>query len=313
MDEINQCYLSVVIPVYGSEKILNDLCAELVVQLKSIKKLNKKFEIIFISDQSPDNSWSIIKNLAKRYREVRGISLRVNVGQHNAIMAGLRKANGELIITMDDDLQHSPKDLNILLRHIALGYDVVYARFKDRKHPFWKLLGSKFNNFASYYLISKPKDLYLSPFKIFRASIKNEVIKYTGPNPYLDGLILSVTRNISSVNVEHQLRHSGVSYYGFRKSISLWLKMAINFSIFPLRLTSFFGLFFSIVGMVSATYLVFLKLNNPSIPIGWSSMIVVSLSIGGIQLLAIGVIGEYLGRVLLSLNKLPQYSVDEEV
>jgi undecaprenyl-phosphate 4-deoxy-4-formamido-L-arabinose transferase len=271
------------------------------------------YEIVFVCDQSPDSSWKVIQEICKLHDCVRGILLRINAGQHNAIMAGLERTEGELIVTMDDDLQHAPSDIPAMVERLGQGFDVTYARFKSRKHPIWKILGSKLNNTVSGYLMNKPSDLYLSPFRVFRSEIKDEILRYSGPYVYVDGLILAVTRNIASVEVEHHERYDGVSRYGLVKSISLWLKMATSFSILPLRITSFLGMVFSSLGFMLALFFIVQKLTLDSMPDGWSSLIVTILIVGGVQLLALGMIGEYLGRVLLTINSKPQYVVNESV
>ena len=301
--------LSVVIPVYGSEEIL----PELISQLESVlDHSDLEYEVILVCDQSPDRSWQVIQNLVRTRNRFHGILLRMNVGQHNALMAGLRASNGEIIITMDDDLQHSPKDISLLVKGISEGYDVSYARFQSRYHPFWKLIGSRVNDIVARFLMGKPAHIYLSPFRAFSASIRDEVLKYRGPYVYLDGLILSVTRNIVMVDVKHHDRFAGVSRYGFKKSFALWLKMATSFSILPLRITSFLGLIFSGLGFLLAILLIIQKFTLNAMPIGWSSLIVTVLILGGVQLLAVGMLGEYLGRVLLTLDSRPQFVIGED-
>lgn len=269
------------------------------------------YELILVCDCSPDRSWAVIRGLAQQYPWVRGILLRMNAGQHNALMAGFSHARGRVIVTMDDDLQHAPEDIPLLLAELAQGRDVVYARFKSRNHAGWKVAGSRLNDLVAGYLMNKPKGLYLSPFRAMTADIRDDILRYQGPYVYVDGLILSVTRNIGTVDVDHHERYAGDSGYSLRKSISLWLKMATNFSIVPLRITSFVGLCFAGVGFVLALMLIIQKLTLDRMPIGWSSLIVTVLIVGGVQLLALGMLGEYLGRVLLILNSRPQYVVGE--
>jgi undecaprenyl-phosphate 4-deoxy-4-formamido-L-arabinose transferase len=228
-------------------------------------------------------------------------------------MAGFAQARGQIVMTMDDDLQHSPSDIPTLLAELASGRDVVYARFKNRQHASWKIWGSRLNDKVAGYLMNKPSNLYLSPFRAMRAAIVRDILRYTGPYVYVDGLILSMTRNIGTVEVEHHDRFAGDSGYSLRKSISLWLKMATNFSIVPLRLTSFAGLVMAGVGFLLAVLLVIQKFTLDAMPIGWSSLIVTILMIGGVQLVALGMLGEYLGRVLLTLNSRPQYVIGETV
>ena len=306
-------YLSFVIPVYGSEKVLPELVSRLDEVMATLPKARGNYEVIFVCDCSPDRSWAVIQALSASHPWVRGILLRMNAGQHNALMAGFAQARGQIIMTMDDDLQHSPSDIPALLDELAAGRDVVYARFRSRKHASWKIWGSRLNDKVAGYLMNKPSGLYLSPFRAMKAAIIQDVLRYRGPYVYVDGLILSVTRNIGTVDVDHHDRYAGDSGYSLKKSISLWLKMATNFSIVPLRLTSFAGLVIASLGFVLAVLLVIQKFTIDRMPIGWSSLIVTILMIGGVQLVALGMLGEYLGRVLLTLNSRPQYVVGETV
>jgi undecaprenyl-phosphate 4-deoxy-4-formamido-L-arabinose transferase len=309
----NSCKFSVVIPCYKSELVLFELVNRIKKIFSDSRISTESYEIIFVCDHSPDNTWITIRKLSGIHKQVRGLLLRMNVGQHNALMAGFKVAKGEVIITMDDDLQHSPSDMLLLISTIEKGADVAYANFNNRNHPIWKVLGSKLNNLVAGYLMDKPSDLYLSPYRAIKASIIIDILKYTGPYVYIDGLILAATRNIKSVTVNHYDRFAGSSSYGLRKSISLWLKMATSFSIAPLRLTSLIGIFFSFLGLLLAFLLVIQKFTWNLMPIGWSSLIVTILIIGGFQLLALGMIGEYLGRVLLTINSKPQYIISESV
>jgi undecaprenyl-phosphate 4-deoxy-4-formamido-L-arabinose transferase len=302
--------ISIVVPVYGSEVIL----PELVRQVAAVMDQQQwTYEVIFVCDQSPDNSWRVICELQRQNASVRGILLRINAGQHNALMAGLNEARGRIIVTMDDDLQHSPADIPSLVEGIKVGYDVVYARFTNRRHPLWKIMGSRINDMVARFLVKKPRDLYLSPFRAMQAGVRDEIQRYTGPFVYVDGLILCATRNIHSVDVEHHARSAGNSRYGFRKSFSLWLKMATSFSIAPLRLTSVVGVAVALLGFLFALYLVIERLTMDVMPTGWASLIVTILIMGGAQLIALGLLGEYLGRMFLTINARPQYVIAQRV
>lgn len=305
--------LSVVIPAYGSELTIAELVRQLEVVLSDDPAVGGSYEIIIVCDHSPDGTWAVIKELAATRPKVSGILLRMNAGQHNALMAGFARAAGEVVVTMDDDLQHAPSDIPRLLQKIAEGHDVAYARFRNRNHAAWKVAGSKFNNRIAAYLMDKPADLYLSPFRAMKAAICKDILTYSGPYVYVDGLILSFTRNIASIDVDHFERFAGSSRYGLKKSISLWLKMATSFSLVPLRLTSLMGIVVSCLGFVFAIFLIVQKLTIDVMPVGWASLIVTILVIGGVQLLALGVLGEYLGRVLLTINSRPQYVIGETV
>jgi polyisoprenyl-phosphate glycosyltransferase len=305
--------LSVVIPVYGSAPVLPELVRQIHDALTTGLPDGTPFEVLLVNDCGPGDSWSVIRTLAAERPYVKGIALRKNAGQHNAIMAGLNYATADVIVTMDDDLQHSPYDIPLLYGKILEGYDVCYADFKGRHHAAWKIAGSAINDRVARFLLKKPKGLYLSPFKAMRREIRDELVKYGGPFVYLDGLILSVTGNIASTQVEHHPRHGGKSEYTFYRSVSLWLKMATNFSIAPLRLASLTGFVFSGAGLAFAAWIAFRRITNSDMPEGWTSLIVIVLILGGIQLLALGAIGEYLGRMFLTVNRRPQFVVASTV
>jgi len=299
--------LSIVIPVYKSESILHELVRQIELNINFVEK----FELILVNDCSPDNSWNVIRELCLKYNFIKGINLRKNTGQHNAIMAGLNYAKGNVVVMMDDDLQHSPKYIVQLYKKIISGSDVCYAVFPKKKHKGWKIIGSKFNNYMANFLLDKPKDLYMSSFKAISKEIKQEIISYDNPDVYIDGLILSVTSNISIITVKHQERYLGKGNYDLIKSISLWSKMAINFSVLPLRIATFLGFIISTFSFLLAIYFIILKITENSAPEGWTSLMVVVLFLGGILLLCIGIIGEYIGRNYLKINGKKQYIVKE--
>jgi undecaprenyl-phosphate 4-deoxy-4-formamido-L-arabinose transferase len=299
--------LSIVVPVYGSELILPALVEEIRGQLFDLYRL----ELILVNDNSPDGSWRVACELAAGNQWIRAFNLRKNVGQHMAIFAGLREARGQIIVTMDDDLQHAPSDIPLLIDALSNDMDVCYGAFRSRNHAAWKIIGSKFNDLVATWLLHKPRGLYLSPFRALTRGVRDEVIKFSGPAIYLDGLILSSTSRITSVPVGHHARNEGTSGYSLRKSISLWLKMATSFSIAPLRLVSMAGLAASGVGFALAILIVIQKLLYPHVAVGWSSLIVSILIMGGVQLVALGAIGEYAGRILLNLTTPCQYSIRE--
>lgn len=302
--------ISILVPVYMGGESLPPLAAEISQQMSAMQM---NYEIIFICDNSPDNSWSIIESIANINSHVQGLLLRTNVGQHNALIAGLNHCHGKVIITMDDDLQHSPKDIPLLIDKLNIGFDVVYTEFLNREHPLWKKFGSAINNLFATILIGKPRNLYLSPYRAFTREIRDELVRYRGPFVYIDGLILTATKNISSIEITHHRRHAGVSHYGIKKSFSLWMQMATGFSLAPLRITSAAGILSALIGFSAGIYLIAEILISKNTPPGWASIIVSVLIIGGIQMLAIGVLGEYLGRVLLTLNAKPQFVISKKI
>jgi polyisoprenyl-phosphate glycosyltransferase len=300
--------ISIVIPVFNSDKNLENLLNKLIEHL-SIKF--KNFEIILIDDESSDNSWQVIKNFCTKYDYIKGVQLRKNVGQHNAIFAGLKFTNGKIIVTMDDDGQNSPEDIDILTDKMKDGFDVVYANYKVKKHNIFRRFGSFINNLIASFLFNKPLNLTQTSFRCFLAEVKNEIIKSKSSNIYLDGIIFSTTKNITNVYVEHKDRQFGKSNYSFFKLLGLWSQMATGFSILPLRMSSILGLCFSIFSFCITIWLVFFREMDSDIPMGWTSLIVAITFFGGVQLLALGLIGEYLGRTYLTVNNSQQYSEKE--
>ncbi len=308
--EAEDCGLevSIVIPVYRSESILPKLVAK-VAEVMDALHLSNSFELVLVNDCSPDNSWKVITEQAAQHTFIKGISLRKNFGQHNAVMAGLHHAKGRFVILMDDDLQHPPSSIGKLLDALRSGYDVCYTNYVGRQHALWKKVGSKFNDLVATYALRKPKGLYLSSFKALRQEVVQEVIRYDGPYAYVDGLILDVTNSITSVDIEHQARLEGEGNYNLRKSLSLWMKMLTSFSILPLRFATCVGFGMSALSLLMILVLIVQKFLHPEYPRGWTSLIATILLVGGIQTLCLGMIGEYLGRAYLKVNRKPQFVV----
>jgi len=304
--------LSIVIPVYNSESILPRLVKEIQSEMK-YEGLDDKFELILVNDNSPDDSWEKICEQAELYLFVKGISLRRNFGQHNATMAGLNHCSGDVVVIMDDDLQHPPDAIGEIVKAVNQGYDVCYTRYLNRQHALWKKFGSDFNDWVATKLLGKPRGLYLSSFKAIKRSVVNEIIKYDGPYAYVDGLILDVTRSITSVDIEHQARIEGEGNYNLSNSLSLWLKMATSFSVTPLRFATYAGFSIALLSLLMIVVVLIQKIINPELQAGWASVIATILFIGGVQTLCIGMIGEYLGRAYLRLNGKLQFSVGKSV
>jgi len=300
--------LSIVVPVYNSERIVLELARRVAGAMAA--QAVRRYELILVNDGSSDQSWSMIAQACDADPAVRGINLRINTGQHSAIMAGLRAASGAVIVVMDDDLQHAPEDIAKLTSAIAQGRDLCYAAFPHPQHAAWKTAGSLFRDFTVRVLLGVPRDIRISSFKAMSAEIASEITRYECPFPYVDGLALTVTRNVASVQLEHHARHDGRGNYSLRQSLSLWAKVAMNFSVLPLRVASWLGLGFAALGFLFALYLVVQQLLFQRIPVpGWTSLVIAILIVGGVQLLALGAIGEYLGRAYLHMTAKPQYVV----
>jgi len=302
--------VSIVIPVYRSEETIGKLVDRLFEVLGG-----QDLEIVLVNDGSPDNSHRVCLELQARYaRSLVYLNLARNFGEHNAVMAGLNYCSGDYVVIMDDDFQNPPETIMLLVQEAAgQELDVVYSRYDVKRHSFLRNLGSRFTNWVASFLLDKPRDLYLSSFKCISRFAVKEIIKYKGPFPYIDGLILRSISRIGVVFVPHEKRKYGRSGYTFRKLARLWLNMFVNFSVMPLRISSIMGLLFSLIGLVLSIAVVLEKLSNPEVPIGWPSVIVTGLVFAGIQLFMLGLIGEYLGRLFLSANQTPQYVVRKKL
>jgi len=302
----DNCKISIVIPVYNGEKTIGELVDKLVQDLSMLN-----FEIILVNDYSNDNSEKECLLIQKRYNTIVSyFSLTKNVGEHNAVMAGLNNGTGDYIAIMDDDFQNPPEEVIKLIKEAQQNdYDVVYSYYEIKKHSFFRNLGSWFNDKVANVLLNKPKDLYLSSFKVINRFTVNEIIKYESPYAYIDGLILQITDNIGKVKVEHRERREGRSNYTFRKLVSLWLNMFTGFSIIPLRGSIYLGFLFSFIGVGYALFTIVEKLIVPGEVPGYASLMVVVLIFSGVQLISVGIIGEYIGRIFIAQNKKPQYII----
>lgn len=302
--------LSIVVPVYRSAECLEKLVAAIG---DALIPAGLRHEIILVNDGSPDESWAVIERLANKYHNVIGIDLRRNFGQDNALLTGIREARGGYVALMDDDLQHDPRDLPGLLLALQSGFDVVYADFRKKHHKMWKRLGSWFNGKVAEWVLQKPKHIYLSSYKVMRQEVAEVIGAYSGPEPYIDGLLLQVTSRITQLPVNHRPRYAGESTYTLYKSIRVWGRVAFSFSVKPLRVVSVFGIAFSGLGVLLAVAVVLYRLLSPesfeASTAGWASLAVAVLFFGGLQMIFFGILGEYAGRTFLRVNEKPQTAI----
>ena len=307
---MSSCELSIVIPVYNSAAVIGKTVAEID---EVVGRFCTSFEIVLVDDGSTDDTAATIHHLAAVSERVRSISLARNFGQHNATMAGLHACEGRMVAIMDDDGQHDPAYLEPMMHEMSKGFDVVFAQYHRVVQPLYKNLGSRLTNLVARWLIDKPAGLYLSAFKLLSARITREIIEYHGPYPYIDGLILSATRHISSVPVEHRRSAKRSTSYSAGKLMAHWLDMFTNFSVKPLRLVFFCALFCGVLSLVVIGITITLKLTIVDwAPPGWTTNFLLILLFGTIQFLCLGLLGEYVGRILLALNNRPQFSIREE-
>ena len=301
--------LSVVVPVYNSEKTVGQLVAELQRELEG----KYRYNIVLVNDGGKDSSPQICRKLAEEDHRVRFISFYRNFGQLSAILAGLREADGEIIVVMDDDLQNPPAEIHKLIDAIHQGYDFVFGASTSRpRHSYWRNVASHLNAKMNELVFQKPKGLRVSSYYAIRQGVAREVTRYDGPFPYISGFIFRTTRNGCNIPVQHNARQYGRSGYGLFKLLCLSLNGMTNFSILPLRLSTWVGFASSALGMLFSLYLIARRLMLPQeITPGWTSVVGLVLMFSGLQLLAIGVLGEYLGRIFLFTNKTPQYAIRE--
>ncbi|MFN7634707.1 MAG: glycosyltransferase family 2 protein, partial [Acetobacteraceae bacterium] len=294
--------LSIVIPVYRGAATVG-----LLVDALSALRAEGGLEIVLVNDGSPDNSGDVCRALVARASvPITYVEHARNFGEHNAVMTGLRHARGRHVITMDDDLQNPPEEVIRLYDHARLGgWDVVYTRYAVKEHEGWRNLGSRFANWVADQLLDKPRGLYLSSFRCMSAFAVSQVIRYQGPYPYVDGLLMQVTQRLDSIEVKHLARAEGRSNYTLKRLVLLWLNLATNFSVLPLRLAIAAGAAMGILGFLGAVYVFAVGLMGQT-PSGWASLMTVSLLIAGVQFTILGVLGEYVGRAFLSANGKPQ-------
>lgn len=302
--------LSFVIPCYRSENTIAKIVGEIVEYTNTLEGYD--YEIILIDDYSPDNVWSVIKEMAKNDSRIKGISFCQNFGQHCALMAGYRMAKGDYVITLDDDGQTPVSQIDKMFEKIQEGYDVVYGKFRERHETIFRKFGTAVNNIMTQKIIGKPKNVHLTSFFVARGYIIREICNYDNAYPYIWGLILRTTKNIVNVEIEHGDRLEGSSGYSFSKLFGLWFNGFTAFSVKPLRASAILGLFLTIIGGLGIVFLIINKLFiDPDVSVGYTSLMCALLLIGGGMFLFLGIIGEYVGRIYMCINRKPQYVIRE--
>ncbi len=303
--------LSFVIPCYGSETTIEIVVNEIRETLKQRPEYD--YEIILVNDCSPDRVWPRIRALALADSHITGIDLAKNFGQHAALMAGYRHCTGDLIISLDDDGQTPACELFTLVDKMKEGWDVVYASYAHKMHSGFRNFGTWMNERMTESLIGKPKGLRVTSYFIMRRFIADEILRYENAYPYIEGLIFRATRNIANVPVTHHERMVGESGYTFSKLLALWFNGFTAFSVKPLRIATFCGSACACIGFLYGIYVVIRKLVDSSIEMGWSSIIASIFFLGGLILIMLGMIGEYIGRIYISINNAPQYTIRQVV
>lgn len=302
--------LSFVIPCYRSENTITYVLDE--IEAKMAERPEYAYEVITINDSSPDHVLQVLLQYAGNHSFLKIIDLTKNFGQHAAMMAGLSCASGDEIVFLDDDFQCPVDRLWDLISPLSDGYDVSIAQysFEERKESFFRVLGSRINDIMMCSMLGKPRDLRVTNFFVVKRFIAEEILRYRNPYPYIDGLLLRSTHKIANVPMIDRERLSGSSNYTLRKLISLFSNGFTAFSIFPLRIATFIGTFSSLAGFVWMLFIIIRKLLYPEmIDVGYSSLMAVILFTGGMLMIMLGICGEYIGRIYISLNSSPQYVI----
>ncbi len=303
--------VSFVIPCYRSAKTLPGVVDEINRKMKSMDQY--EYEIILVNDCSPDDTLGVIRGLCGEYPFVKGIDFARNFGQHSALMAGLRHSDGDYVVCLDDDGQTPADEADKLLDKLEEGYDAVYAKYEHKKHSLFRNFGSRVNERMARILLEKPKELYVSSYFAVKRFVVEDMIRYENSYPYVIGLVLRSTGRIANVYVNHREREIGSSGYTLKKLIGLWLNGFTAFSVKPLRMATGLGALSAMVGFFYGIYVIIRRMVRPDVPMGFSSTMAALVFFGGMIMLMLGLIGEYIGRIYISLNNSPQYVIREKI
>ncbi len=270
-------------------------------------------EIILVNDASPDDTFGAIRRLCEGQNNICGVNLAKNFGQHAALMAGFRYVRGDIIVCLDDDGQTPAAEVGKLLAGIEEGADVVYAKYAHKQHSGFRNFGSKVNEWMARALLDKPKEISVSSYFAAKRFVIEEILRYRNPYPYVIGLVLRTTKKIVNVEVTHRAREVGTSGYTVGKLLALWFNGFTAFSVKPLRIATVIGMAFACIGFLYGIYTIIKKFVNPDVVIGFSAMMSATVFFGGVILLVLGIIGEYIGRIYISLNNSLQYVIRESI
>ena len=303
--------LSFVIPCYKSSKMISSVIDRIIQTVKSDGRYT--YEIICVNDCSPDDTFLTLKALAENRPQMKVINLARNFGQHAALMAGFHYVTGDIVVCLDDDGQTPPEQVFKLIDKLNEGYDYVAAKYETHHSSMFRRFGTRISYAMTEYLLGKPKNVEMNSYFAVRRFVINEVIRYRNAYPFIAGLILRVTRNVASVYVDHDKRIQGTSGYSFIKLLGLWMNGFTAFSEKPLRLASIFGFIAAAGGFIFGIWTIIKKIINPAVPMGYSSLMATLLFTIGVNMLFLGLVGEYIGRIYISINNAPQYVVREVV
>lgn len=303
--------ISFVIPCYRSEKTLSAVVEEIDGKLEEMSEY--EHEIILVNDCSPDGTLSVIRRLCQEKQHIKGISFSRNFGQHAALMAGLRTCVGDYVVCLDDDGQTPADEVDKLIEKLEEGYDAVYAQYEHKQHSAFRNMGSKVNELMTRVMLDKPATLYISSYFAIRRFVAEDMIRYENSYPYVIGLVLRATKNITNVSVQHRQREEGSSGYTLGKLLGLWFNGFTTFSVKPLRIATGIGGVFASLGFLYGIYTIIKYFVNPNVPMGFSSTMSAIVFFCGMIMVMLGLIGEYIGRIYICMNNSPQYVIRERI
>lgn len=304
--------ISFVIPCYHSAKTIEAVVRDIINTVA--QRSEYTYEIILVNDNPPDDTWDVIRALCKNNPNIHGVCFSKNFGQHSALMAGYRRVTGDIVVSLDDDGQNPPSELFKLVDALDETTDLAYANYTQKKHSLFRNIGSRINDKMVQWLLNKPKELYLASYFAAKRFVVDEMCRCENPFPYIDGLALRSTSGYKNVDITHKERTMGKSGYSFVKLLVLWLNGLTSFSVKPLRIATFSGFCISLLGFVLAMFIVIQKLIlRESVSAGWPSLMTVVLILDGAIMMMLGLIGEYVGRIYVTMNKSPQYVIRDEI
>ena len=303
--------ISFVIPCYHSAQIVGNVVRDIVDTV--LVRSEFQYEIILVNDNPPDDTWRVICEMCRNNPNIHGICFTKNFGQHAALMAGYRKVTGDIVVSLDDDGQNPPQEMFKLIDALNEKTDLVYAKYIQKKCSPFRNFGSKVNDWMVQWLLNKPKELYLASYYAAKRFIIDEMVKCENPFPYIDGLALRSTSEYINVDIVHKERVAGNSGYSIAKLMGLWMNGLTSFSVKPLRIATFSGFCISLFGLVLAIIIIIQKLIlKDSVSAGWPSIMTVVLILDGAIMIMLGLVGEYVGRIYVTMNKSPQYVIKDE-
>lgn len=304
--------ISFVIPCYHSAQTVGNVVRDIVDTV--LVRSEFQYEIILVNDNPPDDTWSVICEMCRNNPNIHGICFTKNFGQHAALMAGYRKVTGDIVVSLDDDGQNPPQEMFKLIDALNEKTDLVYAKYIQKKRSLYRDFGSKVNDWMVQWLLNKPKELYLASYYAAKRFIIDEMVKCDNPFPYIDGLALRSTSEYINVDIVHKERAAGNSGYSIGKLLGLWMNGLTSFSVKPLRIATIFGFCISLLGLVLAMIIIIQKLIlKDAVSAGWPSIMTVVLILDGAIMIMLGLLGEYVGRIYVTMNKSPQYVIKDEV